>query len=184
MRAAFALLLVPLFLHAQQPGLRVAVIAGQDAINNLKQRINPEPVVEIQADGKPVPGAAVTFFLPSQGPGGTFANGTNTMTVTTDALGRASARGIHFNSQPGKFEIRVAASYQGQTAAAVITQTNVAGVSTSGGRIGLSTRAWIILGIAGGVVAGTVIAATHGGSSSSNAPIVITPGTPSVGGPR
>ena len=46
-------------------------------------------------------------------------------------------------------------------------------------------KAWIILAICGGAVAGAVIAATHKGSSSSGTPpIVITPGTPTVGAPQ
>jgi hypothetical protein len=184
-RSAIAVLLLASLAPGQEPKLRIVVVEGQDAINNVRQPVTREPVVEVRDEKQePVEGAAIAFSLPSQGPGGTFSNGTTTLTATTDRNGRAVARGIRFNRQTGKFEIRVTASYQGQTASAVITQTNVSGVSTSGG--GSSSKVWIILGIGAAAVAGGVIAAKHGGSnsSSSSGPIVITAGTPTVGGPH
>lgn len=118
-------------LTAQQPGLRIAIVEGDGAINNINQKITVVPVVEVRDEsGQPVEGAAVVFFLPTQGPGGTFANGTNTLNATTDRQGRAIANGIRLNRQTGKFDIRVTASQGGQTASATITQTNVSGVSS------------------------------------------------------
>jgi hypothetical protein len=180
---------LPTLLNAQNPKLQVVIIEGQGAINNIKQKTNVEPVVEVQDENrKPVPGAAVVFFLPSQGPGGMFANGSRTLTATTDHDGRAIARGIQF-TQTGQFEIRVTASYQGETASAVITQNNIAGISASGGGRSISTKAIIIVALIAGGIAGGILAAEHagGGSSSSSggpAPIVITAGTPTVGGPH
>jgi hypothetical protein len=170
-----------------QEQLRILIVEGDGTINNIKQRVNVEPVVEVRdATNKLVEGAAVVFFLPSQGPSGTFSNGTKTLTTSTDRDGRASARGIHPNNQTGKFDIRVTASYQGQTASATITQTNISGSSPGGGAMSVGTKAWIILAICGGAVAGAVIAATHKSSSSSSGTptIVITPGTPTVGAPQ
>jgi len=184
-RFAVIFFLIANLAAAQDEKLKVVVIEGQDAINNVHQPLPRDPVVEVQdGSGAPVQGASVTFFLPGTGPGGVFGNGTNTLTVTTDRTGRAVARGIHLNQQTGRFEIRVIASYQGQTATAFIAQTSVAGISTSGG--GGSKKIWIILALGAAAAAGGAIAATHGGSggSSSNAPIVITPGTPTVGGPH
>ena len=192
-RAFHSLSLIPFLvfqLLAQEGGLRVTVIEGDGQLVNIKRRINPEPVVEVRdANGNPVQGATVTFLLPNDGPGGTFANGTNTRTVTSDHQGRAAASGIHPNDKLGRFEIRVLASYHGQTGTAVIEQTNIVG-STSGaggggGGLGFGTRAWVILGICAGAVAGGVILATRGGSSKSpNTGIVLTPGTPTVGAPQ
>ena len=172
---------------AQQTELRILIVEGDGTINNIKQRVNVEPVVEVRdQDNKVVEGAAVVFFLPAQGPSGTFSNGTKTLTTSTDRSGRAVARGIHPNSQTGRFDIRVTASFQGQTASATITQTNISGSAAGGGGMSVGTKAWIILAICGGAVAGAVIAATHKGSSSSSGtpPIVITPGTPTVGAPQ
>jgi hypothetical protein len=168
------------------PQLRIVVVEGDGAINNIRQRVSQEPVVQVEDENHmPAAGAAVVFFLPNDGPSGEFPNGTRTLTLTTNAQGRATAAGIRRNNLSGQMQIRVTASYQGQTASAVIIQTNVA--STSGA--GLSTRAKVllILGIAGGAAAGAV-AATHngGGSTSTTAPpaISITAGTPTVGAPQ
>jgi hypothetical protein len=174
--------------------LQILIVEGEGAINNVKQRVNREPIVQVEDENhKPVAGAAIIFFLPNSGPGGTFANGTNTLTTTTNAQGQAVARGIRFNNQAGTMEIRVAASYAGQTASAIITQTNVLGSATSGGSSGgmsLTTKLLIIGAIVGGGVAAAVVLAGHGssggstGSAGGTGTVTITPGTVSVGGPQ
>ncbi len=169
-----------------RPRLNIVIVEGEGAINNVKQRVNREPIVQVEDENhKPIAGAAVVFFLPNQGPSGFFANGGKSLTVTTNADGRATASAITRNNLSGQMAIRVTAAFAGQTATATITQTNVASVAT-----GLSGTAklLLILGIAGGVAAGVVVA-TRGGSSSSNSgtpaapPITITAGTPTVGAP-
>jgi hypothetical protein len=183
----------------QAPGgatLQIVVVEGEGATNNVNSRANREPVVRVEDQNhRPVAGAAVIFFLPSQGPGGTYANGTSSLTTTTDSRGRAVARGAQFNQQPGPMQIRVAASYGGQTASGVINQTNTVGPVVSGGGSsssgsggGLSTRAkvLIIVAVAAAGAAGAIVATRGGGSSSStttNPTITITPGTPTVGAP-
>jgi len=167
--------------------LSIVIVEGQGAINNVKQRVNREPIVLVEDENhKSIAGASVTFFLPNQGPGGTFANGTNSLTTSTNAQGQAVARGIRFNNQAGTMEIRVAASLGGQTASANITQTNVLGSATSGGSGGgmsRTTKILILVAIAGGVTGG-VIAATHrGGSTTATPTTTITPGTVTVGAP-
>jgi hypothetical protein len=168
-------------------GLSINIVEGEGAINNIRQRVNREPIVQVEDQNhKPVAGAVVIFFLPGQGASGTFPDGSRMLMTVTDNQGRATARGIRPNNQSGPMQIRITASFQGLTASSVITQTNAAGAAAASSA-GLSAGAkWaIILGIAGAAAAGGVIAATHGGGSSSSAPppIVITPGTPSVGGP-
>src|SRR5580704_1591802 len=94
------------------PKLQIVIVEGEGAINNVKQRVNREPIVQVEDENhKPVAGAAVIFFLPNQGPGGTFANGSTSLTTTTNAQGQAAARGIRFNNQAGSMAIRVAASF-------------------------------------------------------------------------
>ena len=133
--SALVFLLVVNLLTAQQSGLRITIVEGDGDINNINQKVNVLPVVEVRDEsGKLLEGAAVVFSLPTQGPGGFFSNGTNTLTATTDRQGRATASGIRLNRQTGKFDIRVTASLGGQTASATITQTNVSGVSTSAHR--------------------------------------------------
>jgi len=169
-----------------QAQLRIVIVEGQGAINNIKDRVTREPVVQVVDENqRPVAGAAVSFFLPNQGPGGTFPDGTRTLTVTTDAQGRAVAAHIKRNNVAGQMQIRVTASYSGQTATALITQTNLAGGSSPG--LSATAKVLIAVGLAGGAAAGA-IAATHGGGSSNTpapAPaITITAGTPTVGAPR
>lgn len=191
-KAAYPVFLIPLLLcnlFGQDRALQVLVVEGDAAILHPNQRSAPEIVVEVDdADTKPVEGATVVFFLPTQGPGGAFANGTNTLTVRTDAMGRATAYGMRPNNKTGVFQIRVSASYRGQTANTTVTQNIVtaSAVSGTGGGMGFGTKAWIILGICGAAVAGAVIAATHKGSSGSpaNTGITITPGSATVGAPQ
>src|ERR1700684_3919781 len=146
------------------PMLNIVIVEGEGAINNVKQRVNREPIVQVEDENhKPIAGAAVVFFLPNQGPSGFFANGGKSLTVTTNADGRATASAITRNNLSGQMAIRVTAAFAGQTATATITQTNVAAVAT-----GLSTTAKVllILGIAGGAAAAGIVVATRGGSSS------------------
>jgi hypothetical protein len=176
--------------------LQIVVVEGEGAINNVRSRVNREPIVRVEDQNhKPVAGAAVVFFLPNEGPGGTFLNGTSSLTTTTDARGRATARGAQFNQQAGTMQIRVAASYAGQTASAVINQSNVVGPVVSGGSGGggdgglsTTTKILIFAGIAAAGAAGAIVA-TRGGSSSpmptpSGPTVTISPGTITVGPPR
>jgi hypothetical protein len=182
------LLRAPAWAQQAGTGLSITIVEGEGAINNVRQRVNREPIVQVEDENhKPIAGAVVIFFLPDQGASGTFPDGSRMLMTVTDNQGRAAARGIRPNGQSGPMLIRVTASFQGLTASSVITQTNAAGAAAASA--GLSTTAkWaIILGIAGGAaVAGAVIATHQGGSSSSSsttAPIVLAPGTPTVGGP-
>ncbi len=168
------------------PKLNIVIVEGEGTLNNVKQRVNREPIVQVEDENhKPVAGAAVVFFLPTTGPGGTFANGSQSLTVTTDNLGRASAKGIRPNHMTGKMEIRVTASSNGLTANATITQMNVVGANVGGG-LSTTAKVLIVVGIAAGAAAGAIVA-THGGGSSgstANNGITITAGTPTVGAPH
>jgi hypothetical protein len=173
---------------AQAPtGLSINIVEGEGAINNIRQRVNREPIVQVEDQNhKPVAGAVVVFFLPDSGASGTFADGSHMLMAVTDNQGRAAARGIRPNNQSGPMQIRVTASFQGLTASSVIAQSNVAGAAAASGFAGLSTAAKlaIILGIAGGAAAAGVIVATHGGGGgSSSTTVALSPGTPSVGAP-
>jgi hypothetical protein len=188
------LLIAPAWSQQSPASLQIVIIEGEGALNNVKQRVNRDPIVQVEDENhKPIAGAAVVFFLPNQGPGGTFENGTNTLTTTTNNQGQAVARGIRFNNQVGNMQLRVTASFNGLTATSVITQTNLVGASAGGAAAGGSAMKWlIVLGVAGAVAAGVVVA-THGGGSSSPAPagtptpppsVTITPGAPTVGAPQ
>ncbi len=135
--------------------------------------------VEITEEtGKPVAGAAVSFHLPEDGPGGAFVNGLRTEVVVTDAHGRASLYGLLANRTPGRFQIRILASKEQARAGTVSFQyiaeptgKALAALSkTSAGR-----RKWLYVAaaaVAGGAVA---VAATRGGAPN---PAAATPSAP------
>ncbi len=167
--------------HGPAPALlNIEILEGEDAVNNIKQRVSREPVVQVTDENhKPVAGAVILASLPEHGAGGTFAGGAKTLTLTTDARGRATLRGYEPNSTKGKFQIKIHASFEGVVADRVISQTNV------GPALGLAAKVLIVVGVAAAGAAGGAIAATRGGSSSNPSnPTVITPGSPSVGGPH
>lgn len=169
--------------------ISIVIVEGEGAINNIRQRVAREPIVQVEDENrKPIAGAAVTFLLPNQGAGATFANGARSLTITTDAQGRAAARGLRPNSVNGQYEIRVNASHQGRTASSVISQTNAVTAAAAG----VSAKLLAILAIAGGAAAaGAVVATRNGGNGGSRpgtpggpSPTVIVPGSPTVGGPQ
>ncbi len=180
-------LLLATGLMAQAPMLNLVVVEGEGAINNIRQRTAREPIVEVQDENhRPIAGAAVVFTLPTQGAGGTFAGGAHSLTVITDAQGRAVARGLRPNGVKGQFQIHVNASFNGQTASTNITQTNA-----TGGAGGAPAHTFlsgkviaVIVVVAAAAIAGGVYAAESGGGSSPAAtPTTISPGTGTVGAP-
>jgi hypothetical protein len=193
-RAPYALLCGVLWAAPQDgaPKLTVQVVEGQNAINNIGRNTAYEPIVEVRdAAGKAVPGASVSFVLPTIGPGALFPDGSRELMVQTDATGRAAGRGLRPNNQVGQFEIRVIAAFEGARATTTVTQTNAAPVVTST-RSGKKLA--IILGLVGGGAAAALAAASGGGGGGgtntpggpSGDPVSgsITPGTPGFGPPQ
>jgi len=178
---------------AQEPGstpkLNLVIVEGEGAINNIRQRTAREPIVQVEDQNhKPVAGAVVVFLLPDHGASGVFANGSHTLTVVSDAQGRAVAKGLKPNNVQGQMQMHVTASHNGQVANATITQTNAitaaAGAAAAGA--GISAKLIAVLVIAGAAAAGGAVAATRSGGSSrpTLTPITITPGTGAVGAPH
>jgi len=178
-----------MFAQAPPHTLNLVIVEGDGAINNIRQRTAREPIVQVEDENhKPVAGAAVIFLLPEHGAGGTFADGSHTLTVTTNAQGRAAAHGIHLNSVQGQFQIGVNATYNGMSATATISQSIAVGAAAGAGAgvaAGLSAKAIVIIVIAAAAAAGgAAYAATHtGGSSPTATGATITPGTGTVGPP-
>lgn len=166
--------------------INILILEGEGAINNVRQRVAREAMVQVEDENhKPVAAAAVTFFLPGDGASGVFSNGSRSITVLTDSEGKAAVRGIKLNKVQGKMQMRVQASFRGLTNNAIITQSSVVGAgAVAGGVISGKLLAIILLGAAG-AVAGGVVAANNGGkSTAAAAPTVVTPGTPTVGPPK
>lgn len=192
--AGLCLLLCPnaTVLRAQvsvpRPEMNILVLEGAGAINNTRERQGRDIVVQVR-DGnrQPVPGAVVVFTLPERGASGEFAGGSKLATVVADKEGRALARIHRPNAVPGKWEIAVSASHEGQTARASVAQfnMNVERADDGGGR-----RKWLaVVAVAGAAAAGGAVALSRrgGGNGTPSAPPVsigITPTTGTIGPPR
>ena len=88
---------------APPQALRIIILDGENAINNVRQRVAREAVVEIQDENhKPVgAGATVMFAIQSNGAATeTFSNGSRLLTLVTDAKGQAAMKGLHLNHAP------------------------------------------------------------------------------------
>jgi hypothetical protein len=164
---------------------RIEVLEGDGAINNIRLHRAKEPVVRVvDQDGHPLPNVAVTFLLPTQGAGGTFADGKTFITVMSDKDGQAVGHGLRPNGNAGQFQIRVTTSLEGQAATTNISQTNAEPAAGKG-----SSKTILIVALVGGAAAaGAAVALGKGKSSSSttttNTGAVISPGSPTFGPPK
>ena len=188
-----ALLLVylnPRVCGQSAPTLKIVVLEGEGAINNIRLSRAKEPVVQVQDQtGLTLSGVPVTFLLPSQGAGGLFGDGGTSLNATTDDKGVAVGRGLKPNKTAGQFQIRVIASHQGQTASANITQVNAEPAEARGG----SSKTIAILAVVGGVAVGAAVLGLSRNKDARTTPsppaaapspsTVITAGTPSFGPP-
>jgi hypothetical protein len=101
---------VPPAAAEQADALRIVVIEGEDAVNIVQQKAAMAPVVEVRdRNDQPVAGAIVRFAI-RQGRG-TFAGG-RTLSVTTNAAGRAVATGLTPTGS-GALQIAASATFQG-----------------------------------------------------------------------
>ena len=173
--------------ESQGGTLKIVVVQGEGAQNNIKARTATQPVVEVRdQQDKPVAGAEVVFQLPAAGPSGVFNGWMRNQTARTDAQGQASAQGFVPNDQPGRFNIKITATQGTRSASVVVAQSNVAGQNgkqASGSRKVL----WTVVAIAAAGAIGGGIAASRGDdtpAAASTTPISITPGAVTVAGPR
>jgi hypothetical protein len=191
------LLLSPLLLPAAQTAaarkLQIEIFRGNEMVHEDRIPQGKDIVIRVTDDeGRAIPGAAVVFQLPSDGPGGAFAEDSRFATVMTDSEGLATAKGFQPNTTPGDFKVTVTASYREyQSASAGVVQTNGEAVATpdvATERRG-SGRAIAIAVVIAGAAAGLAFGLGGGGGSAGPAPpappppVVITPGSPTFGGP-
>ena len=173
-----------------RPGLKIVIVDGEGAINNIQLGSGKEAVVEVRDEtDRPVSGAKVTFSAPERGPSGTFFGASRTVTVPTNEQGRASATGFRPNLQEGRFQIQVSAAAGEKSATTVINKSNalpsgavnkVNGKKSNKGKIiALIVVAAVIGGIAAAAGGDEETAATTATPGTS-----ITPGVISVGNPR
>jgi hypothetical protein len=171
--------------------LKIVVVQGEGAVNNVRARTATQPVVEVRDENdKPVEGAEVVFQLPAAGPGGVFHGWMRNQTARTNAQGQAAASGFTPNEEAGRFNIKVTATTGKRTGTAVIAQSNAVNGTGSGAQAKKSRKhLWIAIGvIAAAAIVGGAVAASRGdddGPSGATAnPVTITPGPVTVGNPR
>jgi hypothetical protein len=180
LRATFALVIAifavsPAFGQQKPQALKIVVIQGEDAVNVVQQRTATTPIVEVRdRNDQPVAGAVVRFAIRS---GRASFNGARAVSLTTNAAGQATATGLNATGS-GALQITATATFQGQTAVATISQTNVialssgassgaaaGGGSAAGGSAGGGAGAAAGAG-AGGVGAGAAAAGAGAGASA------------------
>jgi hypothetical protein len=145
-------------------GLRIVVIEGEDAVNVIQQKTAVRPLIELRDyNDLPVGGATVTFSI--IGGRASFAGGAQQIAVTTDAAGRAAASALNPLSN-GQVSIRIEAAFQGQTATATVSQTNVA-TAAEAARVAKQTGS----SSSGAGAAGTTAGAASAGGGLSGAAI-------------
>jgi hypothetical protein len=171
--------------------LQIRVLEGEGAVHAAGSRTSRPLTVEVSDEtGKPIERAAVSFHLPEEGPGGVFLNGLRTDVALTDASGRASVRGLQWNRVPGRFEVRIFASFEQARAGTVSFQYIEGPAVTAGATAPAAAREarrgrskWLIVGAlaAGGAAAG--ILAGHSGGATAAAAVATPPvtiGIPSI----
>jgi len=178
------------------PKLKITVVEGEGAINNIKNRVAREPIVQVKDENDtPLSGVVVVFVLPARGAGASFANGERIASVITNEQGLAKAGMLKPNGVAGNFQINVTASHQGQTATTSISQANamtVAGAAGAGAGGLSATTIGIIVGVAAAAAVGAGVAfrgGGDGGSATISSPAVPglrigAAGAPSFGPPR
>ncbi len=172
---------------AQVANLQIRIIEGDAAMHTAGSRSAQPLTVQIADDsGRAVSGAAVSFRLPDDGPGGLFESGLRTEIAISDANGRATVRHMQCNATPGDFQIRVTAAKDEARAGALVRQS-ILSTSATGRSLtwkSKSGKKWVVVGLlvgglAGGVGAG--VAARPSSHPASPAPVTIGPPTISVG---
>ncbi|MEZ5351596.1 MAG: hypothetical protein R2762_03100 [Bryobacteraceae bacterium] len=175
----------------QEGELRVVVLQGDGAVNNIRRRaVSPVEVEVRDARNRAVEAAKVRFTLPELGPGGRFVDGSRTIEVLTDDRGRAGFSSFVPNGQEGRFSLAVDVAAGGREAGTAIVQSNslfqYAAPRTDEPevkRTGRGRALVLVLGIGVAATLGGVLA-SRGGGGPQSPPVSVGVGGVGVGGPR
>ena len=169
--------------------LQLRVVEGEGAVSAVGSRGTRGITVQVTDEtGAPVEGAAVSFRLPAEGPGGAFPGNLKSTLVTTRPDGKASVWGMQWNRLPGPFEVHITAVKDKARAGIVCQQYLSDKVPVHAGGNGTFApdhhyKKWLIAaGLVGAGVLGGVAFAGRKGQAA--APISTTAlGPPSIGAP-
>ena len=177
--------------------LKVIPLAGDGEMNDLERKVMAPLVIEVlDQNDKPVESADVVFRFPLKGPSAVFPGEKTSQRVRTNAQGQATALGWIANNELGTFDVHVTATYGNELGETTVSLSNVTRIvddvkkKKNKNQSLLSSRGFKIAAIVGGaaLVAGIVLATRGGGGKVTPSPspptITITPGSPTVGGPR
>lgn len=112
---------------APPKGLRIMILSGEGALNNIEARTAREPIVQVQDENhKPVAGAAVLFTIHGgkNGAGGSFKNNSTSYSTITNAEGIAEGVGFTANHIVGAWYVTITATYGSLTASTQINENN------------------------------------------------------------
>jgi hypothetical protein len=158
--------------------LHIDILDGEGALNNIRQRTAREPIVEVKDENhKPVAGVLILFSVQSNGAAGATFSGAQSLSVTTDATGRAVAHGLTPNSKPGEYTIKVTATLGAVTSFVIIHQKNVKGPRSPKNNNTSRIIKWTAVGTV--VVVATVLAIVLTRNNGTN----VSTGTGTVGAP-
>lgn len=181
-------------LVANEEGLHIVVIDGEDGVNIVKQKTAVHPVVEVRdKNDVPVSGATVTLAAPHGGASALFANGSRTFTAITNESGRIAVTSMK-PVGTGAFKISVTASFHGQVAGGVISQTNymtlaaahstgaaAAGSSSASGGSGVAGSSAAVAGTSSGLSTGAIAGIAGGVAAAAGAAVGVKQATSSSG---
>ena len=169
--------------------LQLRVVEGEGAVNAVGSRSARGITVQVTDEtGAPVEGAAVSFSLPAEGPGGSFQGNLKTTLATTRPDGKASVWGMQWNRAAGPFEVHITAVKDKARAGIVCQQYLSDKVPVHAGGSGTFApdhhyKKWMIAAalVGAGVLGGVAFA---GRKAQAAAPLSITAlGPPSIGAP-
>jgi hypothetical protein len=188
-RRAVALLTIYSFLPVPSNALaflQIQVLEGEGAVHGTGLRAAKPLVIQVTDEtGRPVGGAAVSFRMPEEGPGGVFGEGLHTEITTTGPDGRAMAYGMRWNTTPGPFQIRITAVKDQIRAGTVSSQylsAEAPRAQAAGGTRSGRKWIWIAAAVGGAAAAGMLAGRAKASSTSSPAPPATPPqiGTPTI----
>ena len=164
--------------------IEIRVLSGAEGSHRAGGRSRVPLVVQVvDGAGRPVPGAAVSFLMPADGPAGVFANGMSTEVLVTGRDGTVTVRGIRWGPEPGDVPLRIAAVKDRARAGTVVTlQLESAGAEVGpdappggGPSVSKPAKKWLLIGViaAGAAAGGLVLGLAGSGTPPAGTPAAV-----------